>query len=413
MEIRPILSALMRSKTGAVLVALQVALSLAILTNAMHIVEVRLQVAKRPSGMADESTLVHMDVRHLVKTGHEQQLQTQKHETALLRALSGVQSVAWVSQVPMSHSGSFTSVAASRNQVNEVDGVSFYISPDSLVKTWGLRLTEGRELNEADMLEIDATNSPRDLFPDAVLVSQALARRVWPNQTTYVGQMLYFGSGEDANVSRVVGVIDTLQSHNAGVGERGYYTVVTPTRLTNAYATIYTIRTAPGQRERVMKEAAEAMRKGSPTPLIIETRSAEGDRVDRYRNDMALAWMLIAVCALLLLITASGIVGMASLWVTQRRKQIGVRRALGARRADILRYFVTENVMITSCGIVTGAALALGLNQLLVARLDMARLPPAYLGIGAVLLLLLGVGAVWGPAWRAASISPALATRSA
>ena len=53
--------------------------------------------------------------------------------------------------------------------------------------------------------------------------------------------------------------------------------------------------------------------------------------------------MLIAVSALLLLVTASGIVGMASLRVAQRRKQIGVRRALGARWLDILRYFVVEN----------------------------------------------------------------------
>jgi putative ABC transport system permease protein len=48
---------------------------------------------------------------------------------------------------------------------------------------------------------------------------------------------------------------------------------------------------------------------------------------------------------------------MASLWVTQRRKQIGVRRALGARRIDILRYFITENFMITSAGVFGGVLL--------------------------------------------------------
>jgi putative ABC transport system permease protein len=126
-----------------------------------------------------------------------------------------------------------------------------------------------------------------------------------------------------------------------------------------------------------------------------------------------MAWMLATVSALLLLITASGIVGMASLWVTQRRKQIGVRRALGARRAHILRYFVTENLLITSSGVVAGVLLAIGLNQLLVTRLEMARLPLGYLGVGAALFWALGIAAVYGPAWRAASISPALATRTA
>jgi putative ABC transport system permease protein len=123
--------------------------------------------------------------------------------------------------------------------------------------------------------------------------------------------------------------------------------------------------------------------------------------------------MLVTVSVLLLLITASGIVGMASLWVTQRRKQIGVRRALGARRVDILRYFITENFMITSAGVAAGLLIALGLNQLLVSQLEMARLPASYLLGGAAIFWLLGVMAVYGPAWRAASISPATATRSA
>ncbi|MDB5952536.1 MAG: permease family protein, partial [Massilia sp.] len=129
--------------------------------------------------------------------------------------------------------------------------------------------------------------------------------------------------------------------------------------------------------------------------------------------DKALSWMLITVSALLLVITASGIVGMASLWVTQRRKQIGVRRALGARRADILRYFIAENVMITGVGVAGGAVLAIALNQLLVSKLEMTRLPPVYLVWGTGLFFVLGIVAVYGPAWRAASISPATATRTA
>jgi putative ABC transport system permease protein len=139
----------------------------------------------------------------------------------------------------------------------------------------------------------------------------------------------------------------------------------------------------------------------------------EDDRKDRYRGDKALSWMLVTVSVMLLLVTCSGIVGMASLWVTQRRKQIGVRRALGARRVDILRYFITENFMITSTGVIGGVLFGLGLNQLLVSKLEMARLPAEYLALGAAVFWTLGLAAVYGPAWRAASISPATATRTA
>jgi putative ABC transport system permease protein len=99
--------------------------------------------------------------------------------------------------------------------------------------------------------------------------------------------------------------------------------------------------------------------------------------------------------------------------VTQRRKQIGVRRALGARRADILRYFIMENLMITTAGVVAGVMLAVALNNLMVSKLEMEQLPIGYLLAGAALFWVLGLGAVYGPAWRAASISPALATRTA
>jgi putative ABC transport system permease protein len=176
---------------------------------------------------------------------------------------------------------------------------------------------------------------------------------------------------------------------------------------------MYTVRAEPGQRDRVMKEAEEALRKAGNNQIVVKSRTMDEDRKDRYRADVGLSWMLITVSALLLLITASGIVGMASLWVTQRRKQIGVRRALGARRLDILRYFITENVLITSAGVMAGVLLALALNQLLVSKLEMERLPAGYMLAGAGVFWALGIIAVYGPAWRAASISPAMATRSA
>src|SRR5688500_19518188 len=103
----------------------------------------------------------------------------------------------------------------------------------------------------------------------------------------------------------------------------------------------------------------------SSTPLRTFKRSVAEDRLNRYRNERAMAWMLISISALLLLVTLSGIVGMTMLRVAQRRKQIGVRRALGARWRDILRHFMVENFIITTGGIVAGLMLALGLNRLL------------------------------------------------
>ncbi|KQQ96299.1 ABC transporter permease [Massilia sp. Leaf139] len=410
MEIRPILSALLRNKTGAILVALQVALSLAILANALHIVSERRVASSRPSGIAEESQVFSTHVRNLSAGGPEQQLATQKREAETIRAVPGVVSVANVNQIPLSQSGWNNSVAVDRKQVDETAPSSFFFSPDSLVKTWGLKLVEGRDFLPNEYMDIDANTN---VTPGHVIVTKALAEKMWPGAPA-VGRNMYFGTGEDAIEVRVVGVVERLQTQSAEVTERGEFSSIAPMRMYGNFpGALYTIRAEAGQRERVIREVEAALRKASPTPVILETTTQDQYRKDRYRADMALSWMLVTVSVLLLLITASGIVGMASLWVTQRRKQIGVRRALGAKKRDILRYFITENFMITSAGVGGGVLLGVALNQLLVSKLEMARLPLEYLAGGGVVLWALGVIAVYGPAWRAASISPALATRSA
>lgn len=410
MEIKPILSALMRNKTGPILVALQVALSLAILANALHVVNERREVAARPSGLLDEAATFYFNVRNLNSDGPEQMLATMKREADVLRAVPGVVSVANVSQMPISGSGSTNSVALDRRQERESALASIYISGDSLVKTFGLKIVEGRDFLPQESVDINE-NENREL-PKQLIISKALADKLWPGSSA-IGKTLYFGTGEDAQGTEIVGVVERLQSAHGDLGERGEWSAITPARLYGNPGALYAVRAEAGQRDRVMKEAEEALRKSSATPMILEVKTVTDDRQKRYRGDVALSWMLITVSVLLLLITCSGIVGMASLWVTQRRKQIGVRRALGARKIDILRYFITENVLITSAGVFGGVLLGLGLNHLLVTRLEMARLPAEYLIGGAIVFWALGILAAYGPAWRAASISPATATRSA
>jgi len=410
MEIRPILSALLRNKTGPVLVALQVALSLAILANAMHIVNERRAAMARPSGLADEHATFYIQARTLNSDTAEQQLATRNREVAVLRAVPGVASAAMVTQMPLSRSGSSTSLASDRRQTRQNISGSTYISGDSLIQTFGLKLVEGRDFLKHEQVDVNevANNEP----PGQVIVTKALADKLWPDASA-VGKPLFFGSGEGARESRVVGVVERLQAAHVNLEERSEYSVLVPARLYGRPGALYAVRAETGQRDRVMKEAEEALRKSSASPIIMRLKTVDQDRLDLYRTDAALVWMLVTVSMLLLLITCSGIVGMASLWVTQRRKQIGVRRALGARKIDILRYFILENVMITSAGVFGGVALGVGLNHLLVAKLEMARLPAGYLLGGTIVFWALGILAAYGPAWRAASISPATATRSA
>src|SRR5215212_9221366 len=101
MEIRPILSTLLRQRTGPLLVALQVAISLAILANALFVVEQRISASQRPSGIASEENVGYLFVRPLQPRPHADNLAEQQRERSTIGNVPGVVSAAWTSQMPM------------------------------------------------------------------------------------------------------------------------------------------------------------------------------------------------------------------------------------------------------------------------------------------------------------------------
>ena len=171
------------------------------------------------------------------------------------------------------------------------------------------------------------------------------------------------------------------------------------------------IRAEPGQRDRLMAEV-EALMEQNRGRLVLRNRSMEETMARTYSRDRAMIILLTTVVALLAVITALGIVGLAWFSVSQRRKSIGTRRALGARKLDILRYFMLENWIVTSSGLLVGGILTLVLNYFLDSSFQIGRIDWYYLPVGMLFLWVLGQLAVLLPARRAANIAPALATRS-
>jgi putative ABC transport system permease protein len=307
---------------------------------------------------------------------------------------------------PLTQSGWNLSVQPNENNPDgESTNTAFYFSSENLVDALGLQLTEGRYFTPDEVQVIEPSLANVD--PRHVVLSRGLAKQLFPEADSYVGRLVFLGDSR----MEVVGIVERLQSPWAQLGDAAERSMIVPMRQLDPAAQ-YIVRTEPGQLDRVMREAEDALVAARDDRVLLRNTSLKDARAARYRADRSLAWMLMTVMGLLLLVTASGIVGMASLWVNQRRKQIGVRRAIGARQRDILRYFLVENFMVTSFGIAIGLALALALNQLLVSALEVPRLPLAYLPGGVVALWVLGLLAAWGPAWRAARIPPAEATRS-
>ena len=403
MEIRPILSALLRSKTGAFLIAAQVALTLAILGNAIYIVQDRLAISARPTG-ADEANTFYIRL-YGFREGVDVPAMLDA-DLAMVRAMPGVKAVATANMAPLTQSGWNLSVQPNSNSDDvETTNTAFYFSSENLVDALGLEITEGRYFTPDEVQVVQP--SIANVEPKHTILTRALAKHLFPEAKSYVGKAVYLGDSR----MEVVGIVEKMQSPWAQLGEAADRSIIVPMRQLEPNAS-YIVRTEPGQLDRLMREVEDKLVAARDDRVHLRTTSLLEARANRYRADRSLAWMLITIMGLLLLVTASGIVGMASLWVNQRRKQIGVRRAIGARQRDILRYFLIENFMVTSFGIAVGLGLAIALNQWLVSALEVPRLPLAYLPGGVVALWALGLLAALGPAWRAARIPPAEATRS-
>lgn len=408
MELRPILSTLRRHKTAASLIVLEIALSCAIICNALFLISQRLDNINRPSGF-DETHIVRVQVGGIGTDDNASAL-TQT-DLASLRTLPGVKNATTTNQVPFNNSSWNSSVNLTKDQTHQNLNSTIYMGDTQFLDTMGLKLIAGRNFNADEIVEWDVISAPNSKAqPHAVILSRDVAEKLWPGENA-VGKQIWSWGEEPHNV---VGVVEHMVRPNSFNGFAEYeYSMILPVRVPYTTGGNYMIRIDdPSQRRAVLDAAEKKLTANAANRLIQEKQTMEEMRREFFRADRSMAWMLVCVCIALLVVTALGIVGLASFWVQQRTRQIGVRRALGATKGQILRYFQTENFLLATLGIVVGMILAYGINQLLMGRYEMPRLPALYLPIGAVVLWLLGQVSVFGPARRAASVPPAVATRS-
>jgi putative ABC transport system permease protein len=414
MSTHPILAALRRHKAGVVLIALQIALTLAIVCNAIFIIGQRIDRVNRPTGI-DEANLFVVSQQWVGSPDGDGADAIEKIDSLLradldtLRRLPGVESVAPVNSVPLLNSSHTNGITLTPEQKSSTLTATIFEGDDKLMNTLGVQLTAGRAFTAADVQNQGSHND--DVTP-SVIVSQAAAEKLFPGQSA-IGKMIY----SDGKGTTIIGVFKLLESSMVNTfGENSdYYTIIEPVRVVGDTSR-YVVKTRPGEQSAVMGAAREALFAANPQRVIDGKRgilSFATIRHSAYRADRGMAILMAVVCLIMLCVTAAGIVGLTSFWVGQRHRQIGVRRALGARKIDILHYFQIENLMIAGGGVVVGVVLAVGLNLWLMSQYEMPRMPVTYVLIGMVALLALGQAAVFVPARRASRVSPIEATRAA
>ncbi|MDK9683936.1 ABC transporter permease [Pseudoalteromonas shioyasakiensis] len=399
LEIKPIFHALCRSKVGAILLLIQIAITTAIVSNAAFIIQDRVSYLSQETGYPEQDIFVFNVMMFGKDVSPSQQYEL---DEAMLRQIPGVVDAAYSSNTPLSGSGSSSDFSLKPAPEESKSARTSYMFIDEHgINTYGVKLVAGRNYTEDEVIVTDNY----DELSKVTVVTKTLLDELFPDGNG-LGQTVYFGDIP----MKIIGVIDLMKGpwlKDSRPDNVALLPFIKPG--TNAR---FVVRTEPGQRQSVMNRVEEAMLKNYNKRVISRIRGLDDDKESYMAEDTLMMRMLIVLITILVLVTALGIFGLTLFNISKRTKQIGTRRALGARKSAIISYFLVENAMICIVGLVIGVIAAVYLGQLLMQHFSIAQLDIGYVLATALAVFVMSLLAVLAPAKRAANISPSIATRT-
>ncbi|MGI2015275.1 FtsX-like permease family protein [Shewanella oncorhynchi] len=397
LHIKPILSSLLRSKSGPVLLLIQIILSVAIVANASFIIQERLALMQRDSGIKESEVLTFslFNFDPLIDKTAQNKIDQQ-----ILRGLPNVIDATSTNMLPLSGGGwsSTLNLGPDPDSAKSTPQFAMYLGTDHTIETLGIKLIEGRNFYPHELK--DNLDSPSRL----AIISSVLAKAIWPDESA-LGKVLY--EGKDAQIT-VIGVVEKLQG--AWIDSSSLENSVI--QNVDYGSSSYMVRAKPEFHAELKDAIKKALLAENPNRVLDGFKSIEALKDSSYRDHKLMITVLTMMVVLLLLITSLGLTGMVMFNIQRRTKQIGTRRALGAKKRDIISYFLVENYLICLAGGVLGGLLAIQLGQQLMKIYSLPMLDLSYPLITVVGLFIVTTLAVYLPARKAANISPATATRS-
>ncbi|MCU8023969.1 MULTISPECIES: FtsX-like permease family protein [unclassified Shewanella] len=397
LHIKPILSSLFRSKSGPILLLIQIILSVAIVANASFIIQERLVLMQRDSGIKESEVLTFslFNFDPLIDKTAQNKIDQQ-----ILRGLPNVIDATSTNMLPLSGGGwsSTLNLGPDPDSAKSTPQFAMYLGTDHTIETLGIKLIEGRNFYPHELK--DNLDSPSRL----AIISSVLAKAIWPDESA-LGKVLY--EGKDTQIT-VIGVVEKLQG--AWIDSSSLENSVI--QNVDYGSSSYMVRAKPEFHAELKDTIKKALLAENPNRVLDGFKSIEALKDSSYRDHKLMITVLTMMVVLLLLITSLGLTGMVMFNIQRRTKQIGTRRALGAKKRDIISYFLVENYLICLAGGVLGGLLAIQLGQQLMKIYSLPMLDLSYPLITVAGLFIVTTLAVYLPARKAANISPATATRS-
>lgn len=400
MEFKPILLGLRQNKVIALIVILQVAVTLAAVSHSVFSTSVLLKDWNVPSGL-DEQSIVTTQAQFFVDgTDMARSIRTDLDNLAML---PGVRQVMAANQIPFEAERVNAVYKESGEEARRYLAAGFEFGANALA-VLGVDLIAGRDFYENEHIQgpLDANTK----YPSVIMISESLAKEMFQDENPLGKTLWPVRNNQPAEIIGVYSDFMTGVTLNS-IG-KSYNSIIRPMTVWSDFLFDpgYLMRVDPGAGEDVLERAREAVylqndRYLHTNEVLTRTRK----RMFDGRSSQAM--VLLAVSVMLILITGLGMAGLVSFLVGQRKKQIGIRRALGASKHKILHYFIFENSILTLAGLLLGAVLTILIALYYPVLGSSDSLNYMLLLLTALFLWFINIIAVYRPAKKATTIEPA------
>ncbi|NIB44320.1 FtsX-like permease family protein [Pseudomaricurvus alkylphenolicus] len=401
LELGPILKSLVRKPAAPVLIILQLALSIAIISNAMSYTYQRYDYITRDPGI-DLDGLIRIWVKQEHDGGSLNE--TIATDVEFLLSQNSVESAIAISGVPMSSSGGTSGFSneplheGKRPPTAASSEASVIRLTESGLQTLGARLIQGRDFHPEEYLRFDRMAWPTG---GSVIITQALAERLFPGVDNVLGKTVYEG---ESGAYQVVGVIENMFGHF--LNWQFPHNVLIYPHLEMKDSVHYLVRVNEHNEEALMEDLTAKLRNLNSRRIVDNGKTMHAIARNAYAADYAMITLLSVVLAMITVVNALGVLGLTSFWVNQRRRQIGIRRALGATRTAVMRYFLVENTLLVGCSACLGTVVAFYSSAYMVKSYGFEPLPWGYIPVAAMFILLITLTAAFFPVRKASRIPP-------
>ena len=403
MNIKALLKSLLLRKFTTGLLVLQLAITLGLFVNsAILALDIQGKVSQS-TGLDNENILI---VSTHPTSGAYQDLDyfrsIASEDMVKLSELSGVNSVSVTNQIPIRSGGwrrglyDLDNPEQGRND-KYLKNVKYTMVDANFAETMGFTILAGRLLDSSDQLDFGSEEKQN------IVITESLKKALYGDESAI---------GQETSNGFIVGVIKDIMLDPSLPADKQYGFFVNEVMEYIYIARYYVLNVEPGQMDNVRSKVSDTIIGVQAERDIFNVFTMKEQLQRFYRDDQGLADLFLLLCGLMLFVTVISSYAYSQFHISRQKKFIGIRRALGARKKDVLLYVLTENWLVYSLGCLCGVFVAFGFNILLSQHITLSKPDVMLFLLVTGVIFISGTLATWLPAKRTSDIEPVVATRT-